>query len=163
MWSQSDGELVRSLLVVNMRGMVNTSTAVKITLKNLNLGTRFRATIVPDTPSYRGMLHKVKEQVSWCDASPLIIKKLIENKGRIEGNRHLLIQDVRQMGYDSVDELANKLSDSKVTLQKMKGVKPSFALSPPIGGFKRSTRRNYAQGGVLGANPELVQIIDKMI
>ena len=146
-----------------MRGMVNISTTVKDTLKSLNLETRFRATLVPDSPTYRGMLKKAKDQIAWCDATPLIIKKLLEKRVRKEGWRPLTQEDLNKLGFENLDKLAENLADSKVTLMKLKGVKPSFALAPPRGGFKRSTRRNYGQGGILGANPELAQIIEKML
>jgi len=55
------------------------------------------------------------------------------------------------------------LEKGETVLKEVKGIKPFFALSPPKGGFKRSTRRMYAQGGVLGENPELLSIVEKMI
>ncbi len=155
--------MAKSLLVVNMRGLVNTPTTVKDTLKSLNLETRFRATIVPDTPSYRGMLKKAKEHVSWCDAPTPLIKKLLEKRGRKEGWRPLQQEDLKKLGFENLDKLAESLADSKVILNKLEGVKPSFALAPPRGGFKRSMRRNYGQGGLLGANPDLPQIVEKMV
>lgn len=155
--------MTKSYLIVNMRGMVKTSTNVKDTLKSLNLEKRFRATIVPETQSYKGMLKKSKDQLSWCVASPSIIKQLLEKRGRMEGWKPLLNEDIKKLGFESLDKLANDISESKVLLQKIKGVKPSFALSPPKGGFKRSIRRNYNEGGILGANPDLQKIVETMI
>ncbi|MFC1752302.1 50S ribosomal protein L30 [Thermoproteota archaeon] len=155
--------MTKSFLIVNMRGMVNTSTTVRDTLKSLNLETRFRATIVPETPSYKGMLKKAKDQVAWCEASSSIIKQLLEKRGRMEGWTPLQKEDIQKLGFESLDHLANDMYESKAILQKMKGVKPSFALSPPKGGFKRSIRRNYNQGGILGANPDLPKIVETML
>ncbi len=155
--------MTKSYLIVNMRGMVKTSTNVKDTLKSLNLEKRFRATIVPETSSYKGMLKKAKDQVAWCVASPSIIKQLLEKRGRMEGWKPLLNEDIQKLGFENLDSLANDISESKVILQKIKGVKPSFALSPPKGGFKRSIRRNYNEGGILGANPDLPKIVETML
>ena len=155
--------MTKSYLIVNMRGMVSISTNVKDTLKSLNLQKRFRATIVPETPSYKGMLKKAKDQVAWCVASPSIIKQLLEKRGRMEGWKPLLNEDIQKLGFENLDSLANDISESKVILQKIKGVKPSFALSPPKGGFKRSIRRNYNEGGILGANPDLPKIVETML
>ena len=148
---------------MNMRGMVSTSNQVKDTLKSLNLEKRFRATIVPETSSYAGMLKKAKDQVSWCEATTPLIKNLLEKRGRKEGWKPLQTEDLNKLGYENLDNLAKDLSQSKAILQKLKGVKPSFALSPPRGGFKRSIRRNYNQGGILGANPDLPNIVEKML
>lgn len=155
--------MTKSYLIVNMRGMVSISTNVKDTLKSLNLEKRFRATIVPETPSYKGMLKKAKDQVAWCVASPSIIKQLLEKRGRMEGWKPLLNEDIQKLGFENLDSLANDISESKVILQKIKGLKPSFALSPPKGGFKRSIRRNYNEGGILGANPDLPKIVETML
>ncbi len=153
----------KSFLVVNMRGMVNTPFDVRKTLENLNIETRFRATILPDEPTYLGMLKKAKEHVAWCEADPEIIKKILEKRGRLEGRKPLLLENVNGLGFESLDKLAADLAEAKVNMQNLKGVKPSFALSPPRGGFRRSTRRNFGQGGILGANPDLVKIVEKML
>ncbi len=160
---RSDIKLAKSFLIVNMRGMVSTSTQVKDTLKSLNLEKKFRATIVPETSSYKGMLQKAKDQVSWCVATTPIIKKLLEKRGRKDGWKPLQQEDLSKLGYENLDNLAKDISQSKVILQTLKGVKPSFALSPPRGGFKRSIRRNYNQGGILGANPDLPKIVERML
>jgi len=160
---RSDVKLMKSFLIVNMRGMVSTSTQVKDTLKSLNLEKRFRATIVPETSSYRGMLQKAKDQVSWCVVTTPLIKKLLEKRGRKEGWKPLQQEDLNKLGYENLDSLAKDLSQSKVVLQNLKEIKPSFALSPPRGGFKRSIRRNYNQGGILGENPDLPKIVEKML
>jgi len=158
-----NAELVKCLLIVNMRGMVNTSAKVKNTLKSLNLERKFRATIVPETPSYRGMLQKAKDHVSWCVAPSPLIKKLLEKRGRKEGWKPIQQEDLNALGFTDLDNLASDLSEAKVILQKLEGIKPSFALSPPRGGFKKSIRRNYNEGGILGANPDLPTIVEKML
>jgi len=48
-------------------------------------------------------------------------------------------------------------------MNKIKSLKPWFALSPPRQGFKRSTKRLYGQKGVLGYNKELSTLIKRMI
>ncbi|MCS4538017.1 MAG: 50S ribosomal protein L30 [Thaumarchaeota archaeon] len=151
-----------SFLVVNLRGLVNTPTGVRETLKNLHLETRFRATVVPDTPDYRGMLQRAKEHVAWCEAKPELTLKMIEKRGRVEGKTPITDDVLKALGYSKLSDLAKALSDGKTTLNAV-GVKPSVALSPPKGGFRRSTRRLYSQGGVLGHNPELPKLVEAMI
>lgn len=153
----------KSFLVVNMRGTVNIPAGVKKTLENLNIERRFRATILPDEPTYVGMLRKAKDHIAWCEADSSIIKKVLEKRGRLDGWKPILAEDVKGLGFESLDKLAEDLADCKVKLQSLSGVKPSFALSPPRGGFRRSTRRNFGQGGILGANPDLSKIVEKML
>ena len=149
-------------LVVNLRGLVNTPRDVKETLKRLHLQTRFRATLVPDTPEYRGMLKRAKEHLAWCEAEQELTLKLIEKRGRVEGKTPITDDVLKALGYSKLGDLAKALSDGKTTLNAV-GVKPSVALSPPKGGFRRSTRRMYTQGGVLGHNPELPRLVEAMI
>lgn len=153
----------KSILVVNMRGMVNSSAGIRKTLSNLNIEKRFNATIVPDTPTYRGMLQKAKDHISWCETTPLLTKKLLESRGRTEGWRPLRPEDLKILGLQDLGGLAENLSESKIILSDLKTVKHYFTLAPPRGGFKRSTRRNYNQGGVLGKNPDLPKIVEKML
>ena len=150
------------LLVVNMRGLVNTPTTVRDTLKRLNIETRFRATVVPDTPSHRGMLEMAKEHVAWCEADLELLTKLLEKRGRAEGKTAINQDVLKVLGYKNLGDLAKALIDGEITLNAL-GVKPSFTLNSPKGGFKRSIRRMHSQGGILGHNPELPKIVQAMI
>ncbi len=60
-------------------------------------------------------------------------------------------------------ELASKMIKEGWRLSSLKGVKPFFGLSPPRGGFKRSSRRQFGQGGILGENPKLADIVKRML
>jgi len=59
--------------------------------------------------------------------------------------------------------LAVSLSEGKISMSKIKPLKPWFALSPPKQGFKRSTKRLYGQKGVLGHNKELTSLVKRMM
>src|SRR5215212_1651336 len=99
-------------LVVRIKGTVNIPQQAKKTLDGLNLDKRFRATIVPESAEYLGMLRKVKDEVA---------------------------------------------------MSNLGGIKPWFALNPPKGGFKRKTKTQYMQDGILGDDGELVQIVKRML
>ena len=71
-------------------------------------------------------------------------------------------KDAKNNGYKTMKDLANEIFLGKKTLSSLK-VKSTFTLSPPKGGFLRSTRRMYTQGGILGKNPQLNDIVLKMI
>ncbi|MGB9659964.1 MAG: 50S ribosomal protein L30 [Nitrososphaerales archaeon] len=155
--------MVKSLLVVRLRGSVNVRKPVKRILEELHLSKRFRATIIPDTPDYKGMLIAAKDHVAWCHVKASFISKLIKKRGRKEGWKPLSLKEIKEMNFKSFSDLAKSLEKGEVVLKEVKKIKPFFALSPPKGGFKRSTRRMYAQGGVLGENPELISIVEKMM
>ncbi|MCP8322830.1 MAG: uL30 family ribosomal protein [Candidatus Methylarchaceae archaeon HK02M2] len=153
----------KNLLVVRLRGTVNVREPVRRTLEQLHLTKRFRATIIPDTPEYRGMLLASKELVGWCPVDSSLISKLIKNRGRKGGWKPLTYNDIKKLGFKGFRGIAKSIDEGKTALKEIEGMNPYFALSPPKGGFKRSTRRLYTQGGILGENPELVSIVANMI
>jgi large subunit ribosomal protein L30 len=149
-------------LVVRIKGTVNISNWARKTLDGLNLDRRFRATIVPESAEYLGMLRKVKEVVAWTKADTGIVKELLEKRGRKTGYKPISKSDLPKE-YKSMDDLATAIAGDKVAMSKLEGIKPWFALSPPKGGFKRKTKTQYAQDGVLGEDGELVEIVKRML
>jgi large subunit ribosomal protein L30 len=149
-------------LVVRIKGTVNIPQWARMTLDGLNLDRRFRATIVPESDEYLGMLRRVKEEVAWTKADAGIVKELLEKRGRKTGYKPLDKSDLPKE-YKSMDELASAIAENKVSMSKLEGIKPWFALSPPKGGFKRKTKTQYAQQGVLGDDSELVEIVKRML
>jgi large subunit ribosomal protein L30 len=149
-------------LVVRIKGTVNIPRWARTTLDGLNLDRRFRATIVPESDEYLGMLRKVKEEIAWTKADAGIVKELLEKRGRKTGYKPITKSDLPKE-YKSIDDLAKAIAANKVAMSKLEGIKPWFALSPPKGGFKRKTKTQYAQNGVLGEDGELAEIVKRML
>jgi large subunit ribosomal protein L30 len=149
-------------LVVRIKGTVNIPRWAQTTLDGLNLDRRFRATIVPESEEYLGMLRRVKEEVAWTKADAGIVKELLEKRGRKTGYKPITKSDLPKE-YKSMDDLATAIAGDKVAISKLEGIKPWFALGPPKGGFKRKTKTQYAQNGVLGEDGELVEIVKRML
>jgi large subunit ribosomal protein L30 len=60
--------------------------------------------------------------------------------------------------------LAVAIAENKITtLSNLKSIKPWFALAPPRGGFRRKTKTQYSQKGILGENQELIQLVKNML
>jgi large subunit ribosomal protein L30 len=149
-------------LVVRIKGTVNIPQQAKKTLDGLNLDKRFRATIVPESTEYLGMLRRVKEEVAWTKADAGIVKELLEKRGKKTGYKPLTKPDLPKE-YNNIDELAAAIAENKVTMSKLGGIKPWFALNPPKGGFKRKTKTQYAQDGILGEDGDLAEIVKRML
>jgi large subunit ribosomal protein L30 len=161
--TKSSNDAARSLLVVNMRGLVNTRTPVRTTLEQLGLLKRFNATIIPDNEISRGMLVSAKEHLSWCELDSPTAEKLLSKRAEISDGKRLDESTLKKSGFSSFAELASALTSGKITLKEEMGFRRFFRLSPPKGGFKRSTRRQFGQGGILGSNKELPQLVERMI
>ena len=149
-------------LVVRIKGTVNIPYWANNTLDNLNLDKRFRATVIPENPESLGMLRKVKEMVAWTSADATIIKELLEKRGKKTGFKPITNSDLPE-GYKTIEELASAIADNKITLSKIRSVKPWFALNSPRGGFKRKTKTQYSQDGILGEHKGLADIVKRML
>jgi large subunit ribosomal protein L30 len=108
------------------------------------------------------MLRTVKEEVAWTKADAGIVKELLEKRGRKTGYKPITKSDLPKE-YRNIDDLAAAIADNKVAMSKLGEIKPWFALSPPKGGFKRKTKTQYTQDGVLGEDGELVEIVKRML
>ena len=149
-------------LVVRIRGTVNIPHWANNTLDNLNLDKRFRATVIPENPESLGMLRKVKEMVAWTSADSTIIKELLEKRGKKTGFKPITNSDLPE-GYNTIEELASAIADNRITLSKIRSIKPWFALNSPRGGFKRKTKTQYSQDGILGEDKGLTDIVKRML
>jgi large subunit ribosomal protein L30 len=149
-------------VVLRIKGTVNVPHWARYTLDNLSLYKKFWATILPETPESIGMLRKIKDFVAWSHIDASFVKELLEKRGKTIGSKPLkLLPD--SAPYNDIDELAADLAKDKIRLSSLQMVKPWFALNPPRGGFKRKTKTQYHQKGVLGEDKELVEIIKRMI
>ena len=151
------------LLAVQLRGTVNVPEPAGRTLRELRLGTRFRASLLPDTPSHRGMLSRVRNYVAWTPVGSELLRKLLATRARKANGQPLQNVDLGPLGFRDLDHFVEALMSEKVRYTQVPGLKPSFALSPPRGGFKRSTRLAARAGGVLGENPSLGPLVERML
>jgi len=152
-----------SLLVVNLRGLVNTRTPVRTTLEQLKIGRRFNATIVPDDRVHQGMLNISKEHVAWCKLDASTAEKLLRTRSEKSTGTRTPESELIGKDFTSVAEIAKGLESGKLRLNALPKIRPFFRLSPPRGGFKRSTRRQFGDGGILGRNNELPSLVEKML
>ncbi|HJR85875.1 MAG TPA: 50S ribosomal protein L30 [Nitrososphaeraceae archaeon] len=153
-----------ALLVVRMRGTVNVPYWAISTLKNLYLTKRFSATLVPETTNYLGMLRKINQWVAWSKADSDIIKTLIEKRGKKKRARLESGEEKKTKSeYKGIDELVSVIVNDKIKFSEQNNIKPWFTLNPPKGGFKKSTKKQFSDGGILGNNKELLEIVKRMV
>ena len=155
--------MAKAFLVVRIKGQADIPHWAKTTLELLKLEKKFRATIIPAKENTLGMLNKVKHYVSWQEVDSAFTKELLDKKARTSGYKKLTADDLKKIGFNSIDELASSLAEGKTSLTKLKPMKPWFALSPPKHGFKKSTKRMYGEKGILGQNKELGDLVRRMM
>ncbi len=153
----------KAFLVVRMKGTINVPHWARTTLNLLHLDKRFRATIIPERDNTKGVLDKIKHYVSWQEIDITTAKELLEKRARKEGYRKLTPEDLTKLGFKSTDDLAKSIVEGSIALSKLKPLKPWFALSPPRHGFKRSTKKMYGEGGILGSHKTLLTQVRLMM
>ena len=160
--------MVNAYIVVRIKGLADVPHWANTTLRLLKLERKYRATIIPAKENTLGMLKKVQHYVAWKEIDAELAKELLDKKARKSGYRKISSKDLsnldnKEIKFNSIDELASSLAEGKTQMSKLKPLKPWFALAPPRGGFKRSTKRLYGQKGILGHNKELDVIVRNMI
>jgi large subunit ribosomal protein L30 len=152
-----------AFLVVRMRGTVNVPFWALTTLQNLYLNKRFSATLVPETSDYLGMLRKIKEWVAWSKADSEIVKTLIEKRGKKITQLDSQKESKKKDEYKGIDELVNVIVNDKIKFSDQSNIKPWFSLNPPRGGFKKKSKKQFTDGGILGNNKDLREIVKRMV
>ena len=153
-----------AFLVVRMRGTVNVPFWALTTLKNLYLNKKFSATLVPENSDYLGMLRKINQWVAWSRADSEIVKTLIEKRGKKKTPKlDTQKESERKDEYKGIDELVNVIVNDKIKFSDQNSIKPWFSLNPPKGGFKRKSKKQFSDGGILGNNKNLLEIVKRMV
>lgn len=153
-----------AFLVVRMRGTVNVPFWALTTLKNLYLNKKFSATLVPENSDYLGMLRKINQWVAWSKADSEIVKTLIEKRGKKKTPKlDTQKESERKDEYRGIDELVNVIVNDKIKFSDQNSIKPWFSLNPPKGGFKRKSKKQFSDGGILGNNKDLLEIVKRMV
>ena len=155
--------MAKAYLVIRIKGQADVPYWANTTLRLLKLEKKYRAIILPVKENTDGMLKKIQQFVSWQEVDLPTTKELLDKKGRRSGYKKITAEDISKAGFKTINGLAVSLSEGKISMTKIKPLKPWFALSPPRKGFKRSTKRLYGQKGILGHNKELTALVKRMM
>ena len=151
------------LALIRVRGRVNVKMPVKDTLGMLRLHKINHLVILDENPTYKGMIQKVKDYITWGEISAETLAKLIEKRGRLLGNKRVTEEYVQEKLGMGIKEFAEKVIAGEMKLSDLPGLKPVFRLHPPRGGFK-SKKRTFKEGGALGYRGEAInELIERML
>ena len=156
--------------IIRIRGRVDVPPDVKHTLKLLRLHRKFHMVLYPsDLPGLKGMLLKAKDWITWGEIDYETLVEVLRKRGRLVGNKPLTDEVVdkylEKYGIKGgIPALAKALLEGKIMLHKLEFIKPVFRLHPPRGGFKKSTKRPYGDGGELGYRGRAInELIKRML
>jgi len=137
------------LAIVRIRGNVDQPKDVKHALKLLHLTRPNHAVVVPNDPTHRGMLQKVKDAVTWGEIDKKTLTALLKKRGRISGNKKLTPKFLKERKFESFRAFVTALLEGKADMRQIEGLKPLFRLHPPRKGFK-SVKNPVTRHGDLG-------------
>tara|TARA_B100001996_G_C18613297_1_gene574655 strand:- start:164 stop:634 length:471 start_codon:yes stop_codon:yes gene_type:complete len=153
-------------LVIRARSDRGVTVKIRDTMAMLNLTRVNHATILPDAPSYTGMLNKAKDYITWGEVDSEVITNLLKERGRMVGNKPVNDASIKENSkYPSVEKFAKALSSGEATMKDVNNLKPVLRLHPPRGskgwgGIKRS----YNVGGALGFRGEAIgDLVSRMM
>ncbi len=141
-----------TFLVIRVRSDRGVTKKIRDTMAMLNLTRVNHAVLLPETASYSGMLHKVKDFVTWGEVDAGTISTLLAERGRMIGDKPVTDTAVKSgSDYSTIGALAKAIASGEATLRAVEGLKPVLRLHPPRGakgwgGIKRA----YSVGGALG-------------
>lgn len=149
------------IAVIRVRGRVGVRKEIKDTLEMLRLKRVNHCVVVPETPSYLGMLKKVKDYVAYGKIDFDTFLELLKWRGRLIGNKKLSAEQVKKLGFSSLEELAKNLYDGKLKFKDIK-LKPVFRLRPPKKGHK-SIKLHYPKGSLGNWGKDINKLLKRMI
>ena len=152
------------MVAVRIRGMSDISQETKDTLTMLRLTRNCHATLLDDRPAYNGMLRKSQHCLTWGEVSQESIALLLKKRGKVVGDKKLTDEYAKELGYKSLDDLAEALFKVEVECSSLPKVKPVFRLRPPKKGFKGKVKRSYAAGGEAGYRGDAINdLLKRMV
>ncbi len=145
--------VILMFLVIRIRGTTGVKRGIADTLDMLRLNRISHAVLVDETDSYKGMLQKGKDYITWGEVNAETLAKIIAKRGRLVGDAHVTDEYLKEnTDYKSIEELANALIKGEIKAQDV-GMKPVFRFHPPRKGYK-GIRKPVTEGGSLGYRGE---------
>lgn len=153
-------------LVIRVRSNIGIERSIKETMANLNLTRVNHAVLIPENPTYAGMLQKAKDYITWGQVDADTVATLIGERGRLMGDKPVtdaVIKDASD--FKNVAEFASAIASGDATTKAIDGMKPVFRLHPPRGAKGwGGIKRHFTVGGALGFRGEaIVDLAGRMI
>lgn len=138
------------LVVIRIRGPIKVDKRVEDTMGMLRLNRVNHCTLVPENPTFKGMLNKAENWITWGKIDEKTLEKLIFKRAAAD---------------EKIDEKkAKDIAKSIIKNQSLNGIKikPIFRLSPPSKGY-RSIKIHYPKGSLGNRGEKINELVKRMI
>ncbi|HML06128.1 MAG TPA: 50S ribosomal protein L30 [Methanobacterium sp.] len=151
------------IAAIRIRGRTGIKKDIADTLDMLKLTRINHAVLIEENPSYKGMLQKAKDYITWGEVDEDTVAKLLSKRGKLAGNVKLTEDYLKEnTDFSSVEELSKAVVDSGAKLEDS-GIKPVFRLHPPRKGYE-DIKKTFVESGSLGYRGDKIgDLVKKMI
>lgn len=138
--------------VVMIKGTAKMNMDAKTTLKNLRLTRANHCVVLDENPTYKGMLHKAREFITWGELDNDVLEQIVLKRGRLPGDKRI--------DGKVAKEIVHRVEKEKTF--KNVSIKPVFRLTPPSKGMK-STKKHFPKGELGYRGRAINKLIKRMI
>lgn len=141
----------KRLVAIRVRGLTGIKNKVEDTLKMLRLYKKNYCCVIPNTPTYNGMLKKTKDYITWGQLDDETFEMLIEKRSE------------KFKGRETDSKGKIKYNDFMIVDNKK--IKKYFRLNAPKKGFGiKGIKYSFQEGGALGYRGNAINdLIKRMI
>lgn len=153
-----------SFAVIRLRGKGDLRREIKDTLTMLHLTRQNHCVVVPQNPTFLGMLQLVKDYVTWGEVDEQVLAKALLRRGRRVGDKPIDDAFVKDHSkYKSIWDLSQAVAKGEASLKDVKELRPVLRLHPAVGGLS-AIKRGYHDGGDLGYRGKAINdLIQRML
>jgi len=153
-----------SFAVIRLRGKHDLRDTVHDTLTMLHLTRQNHCVVIPQDPTYTGMLKVVKDFVTWGEVDEQTLAKALLRRGRAVGDKPIDDAFVKAHSkFNSIWDLSQAVAKGEASLREVTDLRPVLRLHPPVKGL-RGIKRGYNDGGDLGYRGKAInELIERML
>ena len=141
------------IAIVRIRGLKNIQPEIRKTLETFNLDRKNHCVLV-NVDEKDMALKKIQDYVAYGKVKTETMAKLIEKRGRLEGDKPIKVETLKVHKLSTFNDLAHALSTGKITLKQV-GIKKVFRLNSPKKGYgKIGIKKPVTLKGPLGFHPQ---------
>ena len=150
------------IAVVRVRGRTGVKKGIQDTMSMLKLTRINHLVLLHEDSTYKGMLVKAKDYITWGEIDEETITQIITKRGKLSGNVNVTEEYIKEnTDFSSIEELAKAVVAGEATVEDA-GIKPVFRLHPPRKGYE-ATKQSFKEGGSLGNRGNINELVAKMI
>ena len=101
------------------------------------------------------MLKIIKDYVTWGEVDAETTELMLDSSGKTSGNSIFTKTELKETSFKTMKALAKSLTEGKVVMRDVPGLKPVFRLHPPRKGYE-GIKRSFKEGGALGYRGEKI-------